>query len=271
MDHQSEGDWLNSQPVNLTISLGKAFDVTYIRLRFHSPRPESFAIYKRTSGGTDWVPFQFYSASCDRTYSQPSSDTASAADEAICTDEYSDMWPFTDGSVAFSTLQGRPGSWNFESSPILQEWVTATDIRIVLTRMNTQGDEVYRTPYALRSYFYAIDDISIGARCKCNGHASRCEESANGPMVCECHHNTAGPDCNTCKPFYNDRPWARATDTDVMECLPCDCNGFSEECYFDEDLYRRTGHGGHCTSCREGRGGVHCELTATQPAAHTMN
>lgn len=26
----------------------------------------------------------------------------------------------------------------------------------------------------LKSYFYAIADIAVGARCKCNGHASKC-------------------------------------------------------------------------------------------------
>ena len=33
----------------------------------------------------------------------------------------------------------------------------------------------------------------------------------------------------------------------------------SNECYFDEELYRKTGHGGHCTNCRDNRGGIHCE------------
>jgi hypothetical protein len=39
---------------------GKAFDITYVRLWFYSPRPESFAIYKRTSEDGPWIPYQFY-------------------------------------------------------------------------------------------------------------------------------------------------------------------------------------------------------------------
>ena len=53
---------------------------------------------------------------------------------------------------------------NFQYINILQEWVTATDIRIVLTRMNTFGDEIFGDPRVLRSYFYAIDDLAVGAR-----------------------------------------------------------------------------------------------------------
>lgn len=39
---------------------GKAFDITYIRLLFYSPRPESFAIYKKSTEDGPWIPYQFY-------------------------------------------------------------------------------------------------------------------------------------------------------------------------------------------------------------------
>jgi len=39
---------------------GKAFDITYIRLLFYSPRPESFAIYKKSTEDGQWTPYQFY-------------------------------------------------------------------------------------------------------------------------------------------------------------------------------------------------------------------
>lgn len=39
---------------------GKSFDITYIRIVFYSPRPESFAIYKRQTTNGSWIPYQYY-------------------------------------------------------------------------------------------------------------------------------------------------------------------------------------------------------------------
>ncbi|XP_061867634.1 laminin subunit gamma-3 [Colius striatus] len=269
---QEESTWWQSQSmafgiqhpnsVNITLHLGKAYEITYVRLKFHTSRPESFAIYKRSRAGGPWEPFQYYSASCQRTYGKrPRQHLRPGEDERVpfCTDEFSDISPLSGGNVAFSTLEGRPSAYNFDGSPALQEWVTVTDLLISLNRLNTFGDDIFKDPKVLQSYYYAISDFSVGGRCKCNGHASECAPDEAGQLVCLCQHNTAGTDCERCQPFHQDRPWARGTAEAANECLPCNCSGRSDECFYDRELYRRSGHGGHCRNCRDNTAGPRCE------------
>ncbi|XP_077003316.1 laminin subunit gamma-3 [Tamandua tetradactyla] len=248
--------------VNITLHLGKAYEITYVRLKFHTSRPESFAIHKRSRAGGPWEPYQYYSASCQRTYGRPEGPTLRPGDDervAFCTSEFSDISPLSGGNVAFSTLEGRPSAYNFEESPVLQEWVTSTDLLISLDRLNTFGDDIFKDPRVLQSYYYAVSDFSVGGRCKCNGHASECGPTKDGRLACQCQHNTTGTDCERCLPFFQDRPWARGTAEAANECLPCNCSGRSEECTFDRELFRSTGHGGHCLHCRDHTAGPHCE------------
>ena len=276
-----DGDVQSPNSINLTLHLGKAFEITYVRLRFHSPRPESFAIYKKTCGDElcSWIPYQYYSGSCDMTY--PLDDgtqrkrfiTHDDEQVALCTSDYSDISPLTGGSVAFSTLLARPSAYQFDKSPVLQEWVTAESIRISLNRINTFGDEIFHDPKVLQSYYYAISDLTIGGRCKCNGHASQCDliavneneiqegQGVSQVLQCKCEHNTMGRDCEMCEPLFNDRLWGRATGDSAMACQECDCNGLADSCYFDPDELAATNgtHGGICVDCRENTSGNHCE------------
>ncbi|XP_077478681.1 laminin subunit gamma-3 [Stigmatopora argus] len=248
--------------VNLTLHLGKAYEITYIRLKFYTSRPESFAIYRRSRVDGPWLPYQFYSGSCKETYGKAVNGFLRVGDDertALCTDEFSDIAPLTGGNVAFSTLEGRPSAYNFDQSLVLQEWVTATDLLVSLDRLNTFGDEVFKDAKVLRSYFYAISDFSVGGRCKCNGHASECIGTDGEGLVCACQHHTEGDDCQRCRPFYQDRPWARATGESANECLRCNCSSRSDRCEFDADQYRSTGRGGRCLDCRDNTDGAHCE------------
>lgn len=144
--------------------------------------------------------------------------------EAVCTDAYANVDHRGGGArVAFSTLEGRPSALNYDNSPVLQDWITATNIKIILTRPGLvlsagQGIEtMLRAAGTTKENYeyYGLSDLSVGGRCKCNGHAARCTTDGAGKQQCECRHNTAGTDCERCKPFHYDRPWASASTSIV--------------------------------------------------------
>ncbi|XP_075949706.1 netrin 2 isoform X1 [Anarhichas minor] len=273
---QSEN--LNTSPhnVTLTLSLSKKFEITYVSLQFCSPRPESLAIYKSMDYGKTWVPYQFYSSQCRRMYNRPNkaSITKQNEQEALCTDGHTDLYPLSGGLIAFSTLDGRPSGKDFDNSPVLQDWVTVTDIRVVFSRpqlprelglgagSNSGGrdDDPMAVTTTLPTYFYAVGDFQVGGRCKCNGHGSRCLKDKEGKLVCDCKHNTEGPECDRCKPFHYDRPWQRANAREANECLPCNCNLHARRCRFNMELYKLSGRksGGVCMNCRHNTAGRHC-------------
>uniref|UniRef100_A0A182J9F8 Uncharacterized protein n=1 Tax=Anopheles atroparvus TaxID=41427 RepID=A0A182J9F8_ANOAO len=301
---------INDPPdnVTLTLSLGKKYELTYVSLTFcpGATKPDSIAIYKSADFGKSWQPFQFYSSQCRRVYGRPNRATITRANEqeARCTDahRHGGAEPGGPGAsrIAFSTLDGRPSAPDFDSSPVLQDWVTATDVRVVfhrhqmppddsseeswfrqngspqmppsfrrqprdlsegeLTASSTTSDFLSQDLFSSSSssssisstwqpqqpttpapassatikpppsphrasslsrlfHHYAVSDFAVGGRCKCNGHASRCLPAGKeGELSCDCKHNTAGRDCERCKPFHFDRPWGRANARDSNEC-----------------------------------------------------
>lgn len=69
------------------------------------------------------MPYQYYSGSCQKTYQKLNRGfirTGEDEQQALCTDDFSDISPLTGGNVAFSTLEGRPSAYNFDNSPVLQ-------------------------------------------------------------------------------------------------------------------------------------------------------
>ncbi|XP_055507427.1 netrin-3-like [Leucoraja erinacea] len=241
--------------VSLSLALHKKFEVTYVSLHFCSARPDSMAILKSMDYGHTWVPLQFYSSQCRRLYHTSAGATVTKQNEqeALCSDALAAPQPQPGGLVAFSTLDGRPSAQDFDSSPVLQDWVTATDIRVEFHRASGAGadDDTFQ---------YAVADFQVGGRCRCNGHASRCLKDKEGRLVCDCRHHTAGADCDRCKPFHYDRPWQRATAREPNECLACSCNLHARRCRFNMELYKLSGRksGGVCLNCRHNTAGRHC-------------
>ncbi|KAK1153622.1 netrin-1-like isoform X1 [Acipenser oxyrinchus oxyrinchus] len=339
-----------NQDHTLTISLGRRFELTYISLQFCSGLQNfiwSVSILKSMDFGKTWRPFQFYSPHCLAQFGRPAQTVVPSRtqeSEALCSDPRP-LQQHRGGMVlAFAILDGRPSASDYDFSSILQDWATATDIRIVFhkvsdspggtgvrlrdtevgssrsreglggkRRASRRGDgvrfggkekmknsidfldgmeelgnrkssgiraeaglEVKETPRRRNKKtatrgdaaevsvpsapWLSLSDVQVGGRCKCNGHASRCRRDPEGGAACECRHNTAGPDCDVCKPFYCDRPWQRASPGQPHHCVSCQCNLHSTRCRFNMELYQLSGRrsGGVCLGCRHNTAGRHC-------------
>lgn len=68
-------------------------------------------------------------------------------------------------------------------------------------------------------------------KCNCNNHANSCHFDAalyeatgriSGGVCDGCQHNTMGPNCEQCKPFFYRDPLRDIQDPEV--CRPCDCD-----------------------------------------------
>lgn len=280
---EQQATTIKGDNVTLTLNLDKTYEILYVSLQFCSPKPDSLSIEKSKDFGKSWQPYQFYSSHCARLYNrqqqqqQLSSLPLSSGnvrstmhDMASCANVSSSGSSAT--RVAFSTLDSRAGA-SLDKSAALQDWVSATNIRITLDRhqagwiqstlglhssrshsaselspqksssattmanqtttaasdsiiMAPNGQQQQQQPESSQqltnpssdTYNYAISDLTIGGRCKCNGHASRCIHDKDGRLQCDCRHNTAGRDCEKCAPLHADRPWARATPTEANIC-----------------------------------------------------
>ncbi|XP_008299380.1 netrin-1 [Stegastes partitus] len=131
------GDWV------LTLPLGRRFEITYISLQFcHQGEPSdpiSISILKSMDYGRTWRPMQHYSSNCLENFRLPSQTIAKTRHqetEPLCSDPRPLQRQRGGMVLAFSTLDGRPSSPDFDYSPTLQDWVTATDIRVVFHQVS---------------------------------------------------------------------------------------------------------------------------------------
>ncbi|XP_020777714.2 netrin-1 [Boleophthalmus pectinirostris] len=129
----------------LTLPLGRRFEITYISLQFcqqgEPSDPISISILKSMDFGRTWRPMQHYSSDCLTDFnlpSQTSAQTRHQETEPLCSDPRPLQKQRGGMVLAFSTLDGRPSSPDFDYSPTLQDWVTATDIRIVFHKVTRE-------------------------------------------------------------------------------------------------------------------------------------
>lgn len=137
------GEW------TLTIPLGRRFEITYISMQFCQHRdpsePISISILKSMDYGRSWRPMQHYSSDCHRTFGVPSQTAAPSRHqetEPLCSDPRPLQKQRGGTVLAFSTLDGRPSSPDFDHSHTLQDWVTATDIRVVFHPLSKDAKTV---------------------------------------------------------------------------------------------------------------------------------
>lgn len=134
------GDWV------FTLPLGRRFEITYISLQFcHQGEPSdpiSISILKSMDYGRTWRPMQHYSSDCLGNFGLPSQTVAQTRHqetEPLCSDPRPLQRQRGGMVLAFSTLDGRPSSPDFDYSPTLQDWVTATDIRVVFHKVSKEA------------------------------------------------------------------------------------------------------------------------------------
>ncbi|XP_043543539.1 laminin subunit alpha-3-like [Chiloscyllium plagiosum] len=273
---------LHYNQVNVTLDFGQLFHVAYILIKFaNSPRPDLWVLERSVDFGRSYSPWQYFAHSkrdCEDLFRTRARERITRDDDVICTTEYSRILPLENGEIVISLVNGRPGSTNFNDSPVLREFTKATNIRLRFLRTNTLlGHLISKTqkdPTVTRRYYYSIKDISVGGRCVCNGHADSCRaKNPENPfqLQCECQHNTCGISCDRCCPGYSQKQWQPATTSSANECEPCNCHGHATDCYYDAEVSRRRvsmnsyGHyegGGVCLNCQHNTAGINCERCA---------
>ncbi|XP_065804944.1 netrin-G1 isoform X8 [Labrus bergylta] len=226
--------------VNITLSWNKTIELTDdIVLTFESGRPEQMVLEKSLDYGRSWQPYQFYATDClDAFTMEPKTVhdlTQHTLLDIICTEDYSRgyVWKY-DKTVRFEikdrfALFAGPRLHNMASlygqldtTKNLRDFFTITDLRIRLLRPATGATMVDENN--LSRYFYAISDIKVQGRCKCNLHANSCVFDKE-KLSCECEHNTTGPDCGRCKRNYQGRAWSAGSYLPIPKgtantCIP---------------------------------------------------
>ncbi|XP_073322891.1 uncharacterized protein [Pagrus major] len=207
---------------NITLSWNKSLEVVDdIIVTFEYGRPTSMVLEKSLDKGLTWQPYQYYADDCLEAFGmspkQVSDLAPSNLTRVICTEQYSRWVGAKEEKVVVFEVRARFGVFagpklinmdalytRMETMKGLRDFFTFTNLRLRLLRPALGGTYVQRDN--LLKYFYAISNIDIPARCKCNLHASQCV-LRDVTLQCDCDHNTSGQDCERCSQGFKPRSW----------------------------------------------------------------
>ena len=256
--------------VFIQFDLESEFVLSHVLIRFRTFPPAAMLFEKSADYGRTWQTVVYFATNCNKTF--PFAPLIKAAlDKAYCIGSHSNVPSTSNNEVVYRPLSGIGTVYD----PVrLQNTLRFTNMRINLTQLYMLGDNLMDTNEdSMEKYYYAISDMKILGTCFCNGHASRCtrktpdieydSESLKYMLFneCNCEHNTAGKNCESCLPLYNDRAWQPAYHEHIGACVECKCNKHATSCHFDEALFSRTNGstGGVCDNCMHNTEGVNCE------------
>ncbi|XP_069465402.1 netrin-G2 isoform X2 [Ambystoma mexicanum] len=223
---------------NITLAWNKSIELTDdIVMTFEYGRPTIMMLEKSLDYGRTWHPYQYYADDCMEAFGMPARRakelSATSAHRVLCTEEYSHwLGSKKEKDVRFEVrerfaifagpdLKRMENLFTrMESAKGLKEFFTLTDLRLRLLRPALGGTYVQRDN--LYKYFYALSNIEVTARCKCNLHANACT-FRDGSLQCECEHNTTGQDCGKCKKNFRTKSWRAAAYTPTPNGSPNAC------------------------------------------------
>uniref|UniRef100_A0A8C3WIV7 Laminin subunit beta 3 n=1 Tax=Catagonus wagneri TaxID=51154 RepID=A0A8C3WIV7_9CETA len=263
--------WWQSQndvsPVSLQLDLDRKFQLQDIMMDFKGPMPAGLLIERSSDFGKTWRVYQYLAADCTSAFPRARQGQPQSWQDARCQPLPQRPNGHLDGAKVQLNLMDLASGIQASQSQKIQELGEITNLRVNFTSLAPVPQRGRHPPSA----YYAVSQLRLRGSCFCHGHADRCAPDARAPAgpsasvqvheVCVCQHNTAGPNCERCAPFYNNRPWSPAHDRDPHECQRCDCSGHSETCHFDPAVFAASQgtRGGVCDNCRDHTEGRNCE------------
>uniref|UniRef100_A0A8C0SX89 Laminin subunit beta-3 n=1 Tax=Canis lupus familiaris TaxID=9615 RepID=A0A8C0SX89_CANLF len=263
--------WWQSQndvnPVSLQLDLDRRFQLQDILMDFKGPMPAGMLIERSSDFGNTWQVYQYLAADCASAFPRVRQGQPQSWQDVRCQSLPQRPNGRPEGGKVQLHIMDLASGIPATQSQKIRELGEITNLRVNFTRLAPVPQRGYHPPSA----YYAVSQLRLQGRCLCHGHADRCAPQPGAPAgpsttvqvhdVCVCQHNTAGPNCERCAPFYNNQPWRPADDQDPHECQRCDCNGHSETCHFDPAVFAASqgAHGGVCDNCRDHTEGKNCE------------